>query len=192
MEHEQSAEQRYLKIYLQDHRAGAEGGSRLARRCREHALDAVMAQELSALAEEIDADRLELAAIMDGVGVGPSAVKNAVSVVAERIGRLKLNGRLVRPSPLRLVMELEALIGAVSVKRELWAALMVLAPEPGPSPQRLAALRSRAEDQRGRLQALHERVVPRTLGSARSVESGDGVAAAGVAGVMPESGPRRS
>src|SRR5829696_4423285 len=166
MEPEQDASdrRRYLSTYVQDHRAGAEAGVRLARRCRDHAPDPTTADELSRLVDEIDADRVSLAAIMGGLDIAPSALKNVASTTAERVGRLKLNGRLVRPSPLSVVVELEGLIGAVSVKRELWSTLTVLATDAETSDGRLANLLARADDQRGRLQAIHDRVVRRLFG----------------------------
>src|SRR5688572_8209024 len=117
---DQSDGRRLLTIYLQDHRAGAEAGVRLAHRCRDHAPDDAAAAELSQVVADIEEDRQTLAAIMAGLGVDRSPVKHVAGLAAERLGRLKLNGRLVRTSPLSVVVELEGLIGAVSVKRQLW------------------------------------------------------------------------
>jgi hypothetical protein len=156
MDDERTSHQRYLEIYLQDHRAGAEAGVRLAQRCRDHATDPEVQTELSRLVADIDEDRRTLATIMAGLDVDPSAVKQIAGMAAERLGRLKLNGRAVRTSPLSVLVELEGLIGAVSMKRELWATLVVLA-----QPERDAELQgliARADDQRARLQALHGRV----------------------------------
>ena len=108
--------QRYLEIYLQDHRAGAEAGVRLAERCRDHAPDPATASELAQLVVEIDEDRRSLATIMAGLDVDPSMLKQLAGAAAERVGRLKLNGRAVRTSPLSVLVELEGLVGAVSVK----------------------------------------------------------------------------
>jgi hypothetical protein len=166
--------QRYLTTYVQDHRAGAEAGVRLARRCHDHAPDPTTAAELARIVEEIEADRVSLAAIMDGLGVEASKVKDVAGLAAERIGRLKLNGRLVRTSPLSVVVELEGLIGAVSVKRELWATLSVLAGARAAPDERLATLLARADDQRSRLQAIHARVVTALFGSAPVSPAGEG------------------
>jgi hypothetical protein len=153
-----TARRRYLEVYLQDHRAGAEAGVRLAQRCRDHAPDPDAQAQLSRIVTEINEDRRTLATIMDGLDVDPSAVKQLTGMAAERLGRLKLNGRVMRTSPLSVLVELEGLIGAVSVKRELWTTLTVLADGAAGRNAELEPLISRADDQRARLQELHERV----------------------------------
>jgi len=92
---------------------------------------------------------------MAGLGIGPSSVKHVVGLAAERLGRLKLNGRAVRTSPLSLLVELEGLIGAVSIKRELWTTLQTLATDSLGRNAELATLIARADDQRARLQTVH-------------------------------------
>ncbi|MET0146796.1 MAG: hypothetical protein ABW328_18705 [Ilumatobacteraceae bacterium] len=161
----------YLTIYLQDHKAGAEAGLRLAERCRDHAPDGDTKDELSRLVTEIDDDRRTLATIMAGLDVDPSTVKQIAGLAAERLARLKLNGRVVRTSPLSVLVELEGLIGAVSVKRELWTTLRTLAARADGRDAELEALTERADDQRSRLQALHDRATSQLFGDA-----GNGVA----------------
>src|SRR5215207_4626546 len=107
---------RYLAIYLQDHRAGAEIGVRLATRCRDHAPDPETKAELAQLVAEVDDDRQALITIMAGLDIDPSKVKHIAGLAAERLGRLKLNGRAVRTSPLSVLLEVEAMIGAVSMQ----------------------------------------------------------------------------
>jgi hypothetical protein len=155
--------QRFLAIYLQDHRAGAEAGVRLAKRCRDHAPDADTKSELSSLVDEIDEDRRTLATMMAGLDVDPSTVKQIAGLAAERLGRLKLNGRAVRTSPLSVLIELEGLMGAVSMKRELWATLATLAVRGPRLDAELEALIARADGQRARLQTLHEQVAPQVF-----------------------------
>jgi hypothetical protein len=168
--------QRYLTIYLQDHRAGAEAGLRLAERCRDHAPDEAAAAELSRLVTEIDDDRRALATIMAGLDVDPSTVKHIAGLASERLGRLKLNGRAVRTSPLSVLVELEGLIGAVSIKRELWATLRALAASGAGQHADLEALATRADDQRARLQRLHGRVVGEVFAGSQpaTIPSGSG------------------
>ena len=158
-EQEASDRQRYLRIYLQDHRAGAEAGVRLAGRCHDHAPDAATAAELAQVHAEIEEDRRALTTIMAGLEIAPSTAKTVAGVAGERVGRLKLNGRLVRRSPLSIVVELEGLIGAVSVKRQLWATLLSMTADGRTADPRLDELKDRAEDQRRRLEAIHGRLV---------------------------------
>jgi predicted DNA-binding ribbon-helix-helix protein len=164
--------QRLLTIYLQDHRAGAEAGVRLAERCRDHAPDADTKTELSTLVTEIDDDRRTLATMMAGLDVDPSTVKQITALAAERLGRLKLNGRAVRTSPLSVLVELEGLIGAVSMKRQLWATLGTLAARGPRRDTELEALIERADDQRTRLQTLHGQVAAQVFETASNPAPG--------------------
>src|SRR5215207_1226807 len=116
-EHDLDADRRrYLTIYLRDHRAGAETGVRLAQRCRDHAPDPETEAELSRLVDEIDHDRRTLITIMAGLDIDPSKAKHIAGLATERLGRLKLNGHAVRTSPLSVLLEVEAMIGAVSMQ----------------------------------------------------------------------------
>src|SRR4029078_3162872 len=94
-EHDAEADhQRLLTISLEDHHAGAEAGLRIAERCRDHAPDGDTKTELSSLVSEIDEDKQTLATIMVGLDVDPSTVKRIAGLAAEKLGRLKLNGRV--------------------------------------------------------------------------------------------------
>jgi hypothetical protein len=149
---------RYLALYLQDHHAGAEAGVRLVRRCRDHA-DPAFVDQLSQLVTDIEDDFRSLKDIMTGLHVDPSVTKQVAGVAAERLGRLKLNGRLLRRSPLSMVVELEGLIGAVAIKRQLWSTLRSLAGDRREPDSQLDSLIARAEHQRLRLESIHTGVV---------------------------------
>jgi hypothetical protein len=107
-------EDHLLGIYLQDHHAASAAGVALARRALgpEHPL-----------AQQIARDREALERAMRQLSVEPSAVKVAAARMAERVGRLKLNGRTFRRSPLSGVVELETLVVGVRGKEALWSAL---------------------------------------------------------------------
>jgi hypothetical protein len=137
-----------LAIYLQDHLAGATFGVELARRARGENEGTELGEFLDGLATEIERDRDELAAIMDRLGVKPDRLKSAAGWAAEKLGRLKRNGRLMSYSPLRPLVELEWLIAGVSGKRALWRALRELAErEPRLEAERLDGLIAAAERQ---------------------------------------------
>lgn len=144
-----------LAIYLNDHLAGATLGVELARRLQAaNRDDPEFGPELTAVCAEIEADRETLKAIMDQLGVSQGKLKPLAAVLGERLGRLKLNGRLRGYSPLSRLDELEFLQLGVVGKRRLWRAL-----ECSRSGElreiELAALAQRASDQLGRLEALH-------------------------------------
>src|SRR4029079_16771324 len=76
---------RLLRIYLQDHHAASAGGVALARRAL---------GPHNPLAIQIARDRETLEDVLRQLAVKPSAIKIGVVRVAERAGRLKLNGTL--------------------------------------------------------------------------------------------------
>jgi hypothetical protein len=115
---------RYLAIYLNDHLAGATLGVELARRLRSsNKKDSEMGQPLARICKEVEADRDTLVQLTDRLGIARDPVKPVLAKVAERLGRLKLNGRILSYSPLSRVLELEVLSGLVGGKMQLWNAL---------------------------------------------------------------------
>jgi hypothetical protein len=103
-----------LSIYLRDHHAASAGGVALARR----ALGAN-----HPLSQEIARDRATLEEVMRRLNVPPSGMKVWLVRMAARLGRLKLNGRLFKRSPLSRIVELEVLVVGIRGKEALWTAL---------------------------------------------------------------------
>jgi hypothetical protein len=114
---------RLLAIYLNDHLAGATGVLELARRAHGANRGTAFEAPLERLAAEIDADRAALLDVMRRLGVRRDPLKEGAGWLAEKLGRLKLNGRLRGYSPLSRVVELEAVALGVEGKRSLWRAL---------------------------------------------------------------------
>jgi hypothetical protein len=104
----------WLSIYLRDHHAASAGGVALARR----ALGAN-----HPLSQQIARDRATLEEVMRQLNVPPSGMKVWLVRMAERLGRLKLNGRLFKRSPLSRIVELEVLVVGIRGKEALWTAL---------------------------------------------------------------------
>jgi hypothetical protein len=147
-------DRKLLRIYLQDHLAGSTGGVELARRARGANEGTAYGDALAKLADDIDADRRSLESIMDDLGFGADRAKNLGFWVAEKAGRLKLNGQLTGYSPLSRLVELEGLVTGVNGKRSLWLNLIEVAGDvPELDADRLQRLRERAEQQ---LETLHE------------------------------------
>jgi hypothetical protein len=144
-----------LAIYLNDHLAGSTAGVELARRLRgSNEGDPEFGPALAEICTEVEADREVLKAAMDQRGVGQSKVKPLAAVLGERLGRLKLNGRLRGYSPLSRLDELELLQIGVAGKRRLWRALEHTHASDLPDLE-LGALAERATEQLRRLEALH-------------------------------------
>lgn len=151
-----------LAIYLNDHLAGSTMGVELAQRCAANNRTSDYGRFLEQLAAEIREDRESLRQIMRSLGVEVDQVKVSAAWTAEKLGRLKLNGRLLGYSPLSRLVELEMLALGVTGKLAMWLALDGLEPgRPELSHAPLAELITRAERQRDgleaqRLRAAHE------------------------------------
>ncbi|MFD0354036.1 hypothetical protein ACFVHW_09835 [Streptomyces sp. NPDC127110] len=116
-----------LGIYLNDHLTGASAGTELLRRAARSHRDTALGPPLAALAREVAEDRESLRAVMAGLGVPESRGRAALGRLAEKAGRLKLNGRLFTRSPLSDVLELEAMRLGVEGKACMWRTLQALA-----------------------------------------------------------------
>jgi hypothetical protein len=144
---------RLLPIYLNDHLAGATVGLELARRALRENEGTELGAFLGELLAEIREDRQTLIRLMERLGVARSPVKIAASWTAEKLGRLKLNGRLTGYSPLSRLLELEGLAGGIEAKRALWLALGEIRDRDERLRELdLAALAERARSQRERLE----------------------------------------
>ncbi|MGW1004332.1 hypothetical protein [Streptomyces sp. NPDC002520] len=149
-----------LGIYLNDHLAGATVGTGRSQFMARSHRDPPYAEPLQHLAGEIAEDRASLRHIMQSLDVPRRRYKVAASGAAERLGRLKSNGRLYKRSPLTLVIELEFLRLGVKGKELGWRTLRTLAEADGRlDEQDLDGLIARAERQMNTLEELRVRAV---------------------------------
>ena len=153
---------RRLSIYLNDHFAGSIAGGELARRSAGANRGTPLGAELERLVREIEEDRNFLERIMRQLGVGIDRKKVAAAWLAEKVGRLKLNGSLISYSSLSRLVELEALTVAVEGKRLLWEALARDPEVPGDKDD-LDRLIDRARSQRRRLDRHRRRAIEDAL-----------------------------
>jgi hypothetical protein len=117
-----------LEIYLNDHLAAATAGRDLARRAAANNRDSEYGPFLQRLAAEITEDRESLVSIMRALNVKVDPIKVFAGWGAEKVARLKLNGRLLGYSPLSRLVELETLSLGVHGKLALWWSLQQLEP----------------------------------------------------------------
>src|SRR3954469_12292583 len=157
-----------LPIYLHDHLAAATGGCDLARRAAGANEGSELGEFLTWLAGEAEADRAQLEDVMSALdigrdplsrlGMGRDQLKVGAGWLAEKLGRLKLNGRLLDYSPLSRVIELEGLIAGVTAKLGLWQTLAAAAPtEPRIADIDFVRLVERGEEQLAGLRERHGR-----------------------------------
>jgi hypothetical protein len=156
---------RFLRIYLNDHRAGATGGISLARRCQRNNGESALGEELRSIVEEFREDAASLSRIASELGIRENWFKQSAAKAAEWLGRLKLNGEIRTYSPLSRLLELELLLAAIDAKRSLWNALMS-GEVPIPAGIDLSELEDRASKQRTRLHPHHVRAARAALASA--------------------------
>jgi hypothetical protein len=116
-----------LSIYLNDHLAGATAGADLARRLAHTHRSSPDGAVVTRLADEIVEDRATLVRLMKTLEIRPNQPKVAAGWLAEKAGRLKLNGHLLTRSPLSTVIEMESMRLGVEGKAAGWRTLRALA-----------------------------------------------------------------
>lgn len=152
-------EKRFVEIYLNDHLAGATAVRALARRMARSLSDPADRDGLRKMLGDIEADGRALRTIMRSLDVPVARRRIAAGWAAEKLGRLKPNGRLVKRSPLSDLVEIEALSVGVSADLAGWTVLRDLAETtPRLDPGELDRLIGRAEGRLVRLERLHRRV----------------------------------
>jgi hypothetical protein len=147
---------RLVGIYLRDHLAGSVVALELLERSARSNATSELGAFLTRLRAEIGEDQEALLDVMRTLGVEPSRVKNGLAWAAEKAGRLKLNGRLLRYSPLSRLLELETLEAGIVGKRSLWTNLEVL-DDPRLGGVDLPRLVGRAETQRAAVEEWRRR-----------------------------------
>ncbi|MEU3183937.1 hypothetical protein ABZ707_06960 [Streptomyces sp. NPDC006923] len=159
---------RLLGIYLNDHLAGATGGVELLRRAARAQRGRSRGPQLAELAEEVASDRAALQQIMADLGIPVQRAKTALGWLAEKAGRLKLNGHLLSRSPLSDVLDLEMMRLGVEGKTSCWRSLRAIADTDSRlDTARLDGLLQRAGRQAEVLEALRTAAAVETFGSPR-------------------------
>ncbi len=156
---------RLLAIYLNDHFAGSIAGVALARRCLSNNERSELGTFLRGLVAEIADDQATLSQLMDELSIPRSKAKIGAAWTAERIGRLKLNGRVTGYSPLSRLVELEGLSVGIEGKRLLWLVLAQVRETDRRLSQRdFETLAERARTQRERLEPHRQAAAVVALG----------------------------
>ena len=112
-----------LNLYISDHLTGATAGMSRIERMAEANVDTPVFAELSMLAHEIRNERRFLEQLLEDLGFKQLPHRQAASWVGEKVARLKNNGRLVKRSPMTLVLEAELMRSAVIGKKGGWETL---------------------------------------------------------------------
>jgi hypothetical protein len=118
---------RYLSVYLNDQLALGILWRELARRAQRNSRGSEIGSAVAEVATGIAEDVETFKAIMSRIGIRRNPAKIGLAFGAERLGRLKPNGRLATYSPLSRFVELEVLTMGIEGKKVLWVTLRDLA-----------------------------------------------------------------
>jgi hypothetical protein len=147
-----------LGIYLKDQLAMGVLWRELARRAQGHNRGTDLGDALDRVALGIAQDVDTFESVMRELGIRPDPVKTTFATVAERFGRLKLNGRIGSYSPLSRFEELEFLTMGIDGKKQMWVTLRDLAALGSRLPEvDFDGLIARAEGQRAELEPYRVR-----------------------------------
>lgn len=158
------APDRLLRIYLNDQLALGVVWRELARRAQTASEGTPDGDTLRAVATAIAEDVVTFQKVMRRLGFNTRTPKAAAAIVAERLGRLKLNGRLLKRSPLSHFEELDTLIMGIDGKVVLWQNLRDGADLGTRLPEiDFDRLVERAREQRAQLEPLHAQAAREAL-----------------------------
>src|SRR4051812_22047004 len=157
-------DRKLLGTYLNDHLAGSTLGLELAKRARGSNEGSEYGEVLERIAREIEEDRATLQKLMDAFEIKRDRPKVMGAWIAEKLGRLKPNGRLLSYSPLSRLIELEMLALGITGKLSLWEALSEVAAEDARLDlAELKKLSERADRQRAEVWKLRQRAAREAL-----------------------------
>lgn len=115
-----------LRIYLNDHLAGSVGGLELARRCKSSNEGTALAGFLGELISALETERALVEQLLGDIGGTPNVAKQGAVWALEKLGRLKLNGKIKGYSDLSRLVELETLTMGVTGKLSLWRSIQAI------------------------------------------------------------------
>ena len=153
-----------VRTYLNDHITGASAVASRVRRMSTSPDAGADAPALAELARELEQERRVHEATARALGLRLSRWKHLGAAVAERVARLKPDGRALRRSPLSLVLELEVLRSGLEGKRLGWMTLREHADVLGLDVERLDTLVARSRTQAGTVEEIVARARPRAFG----------------------------
>jgi len=145
-----------LGLYLADHLTGSTAGLGRFQRMAADYTDLPLHPELAEIVEQVRREREVLVQLLHDLGLPRRWHRHFLAGVGERIGRFKLNGRLVRRSPMSVVLETELMRSAVVGKLGVWQVLEEYADELGLDPQQFSDLGELTHRQLATLDRLHE------------------------------------
>lgn len=169
----ESLDSHLLGLYLSDHFTGATAGLERMEFMTRSYRDTPFHAELAEATEKLRAERELYRDLLDRLGVPRRPHRQVAAWLGERAGRLKLNGRITRRSPMSAALDAEFMRAAVMAKIGGWQTLRRHADEMGLDPQQLDELVERARGQIELLDRFHEYARERAFRNGRALGSFD-------------------
>lgn len=144
-----------LELYLSDHLTGATAGRDRIERMANDFVDTPVFAQIASVSVEIRAERALLKNIIHDLGLAQKPYRQAAAATVERVGRLKGNGRVVRRSPMTLLLETELMRSAVIGKAGVWETLRDNSEMLGLDPEVFSALVEAIDHQVELLSEVH-------------------------------------
>ena len=120
------ADAKLLQIYLNDHLGGTTAGCELARRALSNNQGTDLGTFLRQLVIDLEEDKATLEELIQRLELKKSVFKQSAGWMAEKAGRLKLNGQITGYSDLSRLLELEGLTIGIQGKLSLWENLKTI------------------------------------------------------------------
>src|SRR5436190_11656526 len=112
-----------VRVYLDDHLAGAATGVRLARKIAQRSDGSAEQAAFARLADDVEADRIALRHVRRSLGLPRRSPKELLGIGAEYVSRLKFVVVSYRDPGAGRLLELEALGMGIQGKLAMWRAL---------------------------------------------------------------------
>jgi hypothetical protein len=116
-----------VRIYLNDHLAGSVAGHELAKRTQSNNVGTPLGEYLIEFVQQLEEDQAVVENLLDSFEAAPDRIKQLAAWIAEKAGRLKLNGQITGYSDLSRLVEIEGLCLGVEGKVSLWRSLKQVA-----------------------------------------------------------------
>ena len=160
-------DRRLTRIYLNDHVALMALLIDVAERSAKSNRDSPLGARLVGLRRDLVSQRETLERVMGRLRLRRSRPKVALARFGQRIGRLKLNGRLTSYSPLSRLFELESLLAGLEANRAVMESLRLL-DDPRLHGFDFGALARAAEEQHDELERFRREAVATALSRSAS------------------------
>ncbi|WP_338068171.1 NAD-dependent epimerase/dehydratase family protein [Antribacter gilvus] len=165
---------RYLfGLYLSDHFTGATAGLERMELMTRRYRDTPFHAELAEATEQLRGERELYRDLIERLGLPPRRYRAATAWLGEKAGRLKLNGRLERRSPMSAVLEAELMRSAVLGKIGGWQTLREHAGDLGLDPTQLDELVDGARGQIEMLDRFHQYARERAFREGRTTSGAE-------------------